>query len=137
MNPLKLAAKARTVAALLTPAGWAVAGGSAIVAVALACWLITTPARQHQAAAEAHADVVITGAQQKAASDAVAVVVGSAARETAIDQTTRDNRDAILSAPGAAAPVDPAVGDAGRRSICLRQSAAGDPACQRLLHTRP
>jgi hypothetical protein len=137
MDVAKFTMRARAAVALLTPAGWTIAGGVLIVIVAVLLWLVTAPARHRQAAAEAHAGVVVAQGQARAASDAVGVVSKAGEREAQIDQTTRENHDAIVSAPGAEAPVDPGVGDAGRRAVCMRRSAHSDPACQRLLHAGP
>ena len=61
--------------------------------------------------------------------DAVGSVGKQQASEAATDILTRENDSAIRSAPGASAPVDPAVRDAWLRSVCKRRSSRGDPKC--------
>lgn len=61
--------------------------------------------------------------------DAVGAVGKQQAGEAATDTLTRENDSAIRSAPGAAAPVDPALRDAWLRSVCKRRSASRDPKC--------
>ncbi len=61
--------------------------------------------------------------------DAVQTVGNQSAAETQIDATTKENEDAIRSAPGANAPVDPAARDAGLRALCKRASYIRDPRC--------
>ena len=79
----------------------------------------------------------VAEARVKAAADAAAVVSHTTANDAATDKQTKDNRDGILRAPGALAPVDPGVDDAGRRAICMRHSARCTPSCVRLLGACP
>jgi len=45
------------------------------------------------------------------------------------DATTRENDHAIRTAPGAGAPVDPALRDAALRGLCRRAAYRNDPKC--------
>jgi len=55
--------------------------------------------------------------------------------DAATDTITRENDHAIRTAPGADAPVDPAVRDAGLAGLCRRAAYRRDPKC--LQHIDP
>ncbi|WP_298699177.1 hypothetical protein [uncultured Brevundimonas sp.] len=122
---------------LLSPTGWAV-----VLAVVCIIALLATCARDarrdaqraHQAAEIAAG---LTEARTQAARDAGLIRDGAEARDAAIDNLNRRNTDAIQSAPGADQRLDPAVTDAGRRALCLRDATRGDPACRELFQPRP
>jgi hypothetical protein len=116
--------------------GWAIVGLAA-AAVLIIVGLFWLQGRSHNAAVVAKAGGTIAEGQATAGRDAVGVVVGNADRQDETDKVTQGNRDDILSQPGAQAPLDPAVGYAGRRAVCLRKSARGLPACKRLLDAHP
>ncbi len=61
--------------------------------------------------------------------DAVQTVGNQSAAEAQVDATTKENENAIRSAPGANAPVDPAARDAGLRALCGRKANRGNPKC--------
>lgn len=125
---------------IATPTGWAsiAAVGAIILILAVGgWWMLTEPGRQRAAANLAGASQVVSDARAASGADAVSVVTKNAASEREIDQQSTENRDAILNVPGASAPVDPAVGDAGRRAVCLRKSARCLPGCVRLLGPCP
>lgn len=105
--------------------------------VLVGVWFITEPGRQRQAAQEARAGSIMAGASQKAAQDAVGVVVERGKAEDEIDRQTEENRDAILAAPGATAPVSDDVHNAGLRAICVRDNQRCKPTCVRLLGACP
>jgi hypothetical protein len=63
------------------------------------------------------------------ASDAANTVAGAAASADAIDATVSENRDAILAAPGANAPVDPRLRDAGLAGLCRHAAYRGSAQC--------
>ena len=69
------------------------------------------------------------GAATASGRDAVATVGARAEADEATDTLTRSNTDAIRSAKGAAAPVDPDVRDAGLAGLCRRASYRGHPRC--------
>ena len=68
--------------------------------------------------------------------DAVGAVSKQQAGETAIDKITKENERAIRNAPGADAPVDPALRDAALRSLCQRRTYSRDPKCVQFAPTR-
>ena len=49
--------------------------------------------------------------------------------QSATDTITRENDHAIRTAPGADAPVDPALRDTGLAGLCRRAAYRGDPKC--------
>ena len=55
--------------------------------------------------------------------------------DAATDTVTRENDHAIRTAPGADAPVDPALRDAALRGLCRRAAYRHDPKC--LQHPDP
>ncbi len=62
-------------------------------------------------------------------SDAIATVGAAQRRDETISTITEENDRAIKSAPGADAPVDPAVAAAGRRGLCRYAANRGKPEC--------
>jgi hypothetical protein len=71
------------------------------------------------------------------ARDAIATQGAAAARERESDQLTRSNEEEIRNAKGASEAVDPAVRDAGRRSLCRRAAYRDSDECRRLLGAPP
>jgi len=69
------------------------------------------------------------GAATDSAADAIGTVGGLYDRVQASDDLTKENERAILSAPGAGAPVAPAVDAAGRDSLCRRPAYRGSVEC--------
>lgn len=96
---------------------------------------MSEPARQQAAAAKA--DASLSDARAASGRDAVDAVSNAADRDSAIEQTTRENDDAIRNAPGAAASVDPGVAGAGRASLCRRAAYRDSEQCKRVLGTGP
>lgn len=74
------------------------------------------------------------GAAIQSGADAVDTIGNTQANEAAADITTKENDDEIRNAPGASAPVDPAVRDAGLRSLCRRASYRSNPQCVQYAH---
>jgi hypothetical protein len=70
-----------------------------------------------------------TGAALASGADAVDTVGDVSARAAASDALTKENADAIRSAPGAAVPVDPALHGAGLAGLCRRAAYRGRPEC--------
>ncbi len=93
--------------------------------------LYITGALTRGATAEAEAKLSASqvGAAQASGRDAVNTVASAAASEAAIDAITLENDRAIRSAPGAAAPVDPALSAAAMRGLCRRAAYSRDPRC--------
>ncbi len=122
---------------IFTPVGWAILGLS-VVAILIVLWLfVTGPQRAHEEAAKASAQAISASSRTSASKDAIGVVVGAEKRTEEIDTQSKESRDEIQHAPGADAPVNPAVGDAGRRAVCLRESSRRLPACRKLLDAHP
>lgn len=84
-------------------------------------------ARARAAGAEAQ----IAGAHARSAVDAAGAIATQAARDAATDKLTRENADAILSAPGAGQVLDPGLNRAGLDALCLRDAYREAPACLR------
>jgi hypothetical protein len=61
--------------------------------------------------------------------DAVATVGKQMKREEAIDATTRDNTNAIRSAPGADTPISPELDAIARERLCRRAAYTKHPDC--------
>lgn len=115
---------------------WAIIG----VVVALSLLVFFTcgrSTRDRQAADNANAGRTIAEGQAGAARDAQGRVIQNSERELARRDLDRRNADAIDAAKGSTLDIGPDVGDAGRASLCLRDSTRGDPTCKRLLHPRP
>lgn len=113
----------------LTPLGrWAL--GGAILAAILAGFLLVQ-AWRGQATAKTEARLSRNQAEASIASgtDAVETVGTTHRAEVAIDVITRENQRVILQAPGADAPVDPALDGVARRSLCRRAAYREHPDC--------
>lgn len=70
-----------------------------------------------------------TGAALASGADAVGSIGEQIAAEGAIDATTKENTDAIRSAPGADAPVPAAVDAVARERLCRRAAYRERPEC--------
>lgn len=70
-----------------------------------------------------------TGAALASGADAVEAVGEVGARAAASDALTKENADAIRSAPGAAVPVDPALDRVARERLCRRAAYRGRDEC--------
>jgi hypothetical protein len=71
------------------------------------------------------------------AKDAIATQGAASARERASEDLTKTNDEEIRNADGASDKVNPAVRDAGRRSLCRRPSYRDKPECRGLLGPGP
>lgn len=113
----------------LAPLGrWVVGIGAALFLLAViggvhSCRLARTAKTEAKLSTNQTAAAIASGA------DAVDTIGKSAARDAAADTITRENDRAIREAPGAGAPVDPAVDASGRRSVCRRAAYRGHPDC--------
>lgn len=87
--------------------------------------------------AAAHGQQVINQAGTDSAKEAVQAIAAHDKQEQHTDTVTRTNYVYITKQPGASDPVNPALFDAFTRSVCLRDSAAGLPECQRLQQPNP
>jgi type II secretory pathway component PulM len=91
---------------------------------------------RRQERAQARVDVGQSGAFTNSTADAIAAEQAAHARENASQQLSRTNEEEIRNANGASASVDPAVRDAGLRSLC-RRAAYRDSARCKLLDAPP
>lgn len=107
----------------------------ALIALGAAWWLWSSLAGGKAARVEADLGREQTSAAIESGADAVDTVGGQQAAETETDRVTKENADAIRNAPGAAAPVDPALSDAARRGLCRRAAYRERPEC--LQYTAP
>ncbi len=104
----------------LTPLGRWVLGGL-LAAVLIGGFLLVQSWRSGAAAkAKARLSRNQTSAALASGADAVGAVGAVGASEVQIDVITRENERAIRTAPGADAPVDPALDAAARRGLCRR-----------------
>lgn len=113
----------------LTPLGrWVVTG--VLLALLLAGFLLVL-AWRGQATAKVEARLANNQAQAAldSGADAVSAVGAVGAAEIRIDVITRENERAIRTAPGADAPVDPAIHAAGIASLCRRAANRGRAEC--------
>jgi hypothetical protein len=120
----------------LTRAGWLALASVALLVIVLVLFALTEARRGREDANRAKAGQIHAEGQAAAGRDAVEVVSGAAKRDDQIDQQTKDNRDAILNAPGADQRLDPGLDAATRRAVCMRASARRDPQCVALLDAR-
>jgi hypothetical protein len=80
---------------------------------------------------------VVGQAQAQAQTTAQQIVVSGQARDRLDIQVHQDNAQSIAAAPGADAPLDPALNTAGRRGLCRHPAYAADPGCAGLLGADP
>jgi len=114
----------------MNPARW-IAGFVMAVIVAFGVVLYITGALTRGASAKVEAKLSgnQVGAAQASGRDAVNTVASAASSEAAIDAITLENDRAIRAAPGAGAPVDPHLRDAGLAGLCRRAAYSRDQRC--------
>ena len=106
--------------------------GKLIMALAVVLALIFGVVQCHDARTAGQETRVVrgqAGAVTDSAADAIGAVGGLHGRDQASDDLTKENKSAILSAPGAGALVAPAVHGAGRDSLCRRAAYRGSLDC--------
>lgn len=101
----------------------------AVLGCMLMWWFLIRPAQLAREGVQAKMDSAIQSGATKAATDALKITVDVQGQHAAIDAQTRSNQDAILSATGAGAPVDPAVYSALHDALCLRAAYQSEPDC--------
>lgn len=99
------------------------------LAMALILWGYNSFVDGKTAKVEARLGKEQTDAALNSGRDAVETVAGVNSNDADTDATTRSNDRDIRTAPGADAPVDPAVAAAGRRSLCKRAANRDKPEC--------
>lgn len=107
-----------------------------LVAIAVAWAAFHFFEKSRAQGAQARVDHAQTAAMTNSAADAVNTAGAAADRETQSEDLTRSNQQEIRNAQGANDPVNPAVRDAGLRSLCRRAAYRGSERC-RLLQPRP
>jgi len=100
-----------------------------LLAALLALYLVNAVTGGKVAQAVARLQTNIAGAAIESGRDAVQAVGSQGSAEDAIDQRVKENERAIRSAPGADAPVDPALRDTALRGLCRHAANRGDPRC--------
>lgn len=106
---------------------------AAIVAALLVWFVIAGWMHARRAAAEGRVGAVMGEAHGKSAAEAGAIIDGAHAASVQSEALSRENADAIRSAQGADQALDPALNDAGRRSLCRRPSYRRTTECVQLL----
>lgn len=104
-----------------------------VLVVALAWFLIASWQHDRRAAGEAKVGSAMGEAHGKSAAEAGAIIDGAHAAAVQSEALSRENADAIRSAQGAGQALDPALNDAGRRSLCRRPSYRRTAECVQLL----
>lgn len=110
-------------------ASWTVRAVVLALLVLFAIWAASSWRSGQNAKVEARLNSNQVEAVTASGQDAVETIGAATTREDAIDETTERNRDEILSAQGADAPIDPDVRDAGLRSLCRRPAYIEHPDC--------
>jgi type II secretory pathway component PulK len=121
--------------------GWLAKNGARLLVALLLLALLAAmvAARSCSATRSARAAAKLATGQAAAAiasgQDAANTIGNRMAADAATDAITRENDDAIRTAHGADAPVDPDAAAAGLRSLCRRAAYRRDPQC--LQHADP
>ena len=87
--------------------------------------------------AAAQGAAAVAAGQGGAQADAAQILDAASQRLATTLATHQENARAISAAPGADAPLDPRLNDAGRRGLCRFSAYAGDPDCAGLLQPDP
>lgn len=114
---------------LAKPVAIAVLALIAAILIALA-FMLSRCGHNNRERAQSRVNSGQAGAFANSAADAVEVQQNAAARERASDDLSRTNEEEIRHANGANAPVDPAVRDAGLRSLCKRAAYRDSRGCK-------
>jgi hypothetical protein len=119
----------------MKPADWGRIGAVALLGIglmALLWFVFLRPAQLKQQAAGATATAAQAGAQVKAAGDAAVITHRYTETIREVERVRDKGNAAIAAAEGADQPLAPDVYSAFVGALCLRESRAGDPACQRV-----
>jgi hypothetical protein len=109
-------------------------GVVALVSLAMA---VKSCSGAQRRAAEAQAGQVRAEGQVKAATDATGLTANAMEAAAESKDLGRESEDVIRKAPGADAPVDPALATAARRRLCLRPANVRKSSCVALLKDDP
>jgi type II secretory pathway component PulM len=113
----------------LTPLGIRVLVGAVFVLLLAGFLILQSCHSARTASTEAKLNRNQTSAALASGADAVETLGDQAAREAAIDRTTKENADAIRSAPGADAPVTDELDAVARERLCRRAVYRVRPEC--------
>jgi hypothetical protein len=118
----------------MTTIPWRLLGllAALILLVTVPALLVRSCDRHRSEGAQAKVDRGQAGAFANSSADAVQTLGNAAARERTSDDLSRTNEEEIRNANGASAPVDPAVRNAGLRSLCRRAAYRDSPRCKLL-----
>ena len=114
---------------------WATRNGVRLLVALMVLALIAALVVQRSCRAARTASAVASlatgqaGAAIASGQDAAATIGNRMAHDADTDTITRENDDAIRTAHGADAPVDPAASAAGVRGLCRRAAYRGNPKC--------
>ena len=117
----------------LTGLGRLVLGGLALALIVAALFALETCRGERAARTEARLGRNQAEAALASGADAAGTVGAVSAGAADSEQLTRENTDAIRSAPGADRPVDPALDAVARERLCRRAAYRDRPEC--LQHT--
>lgn len=120
----------------LTPLGVRLLGAALLVAVLAILFALQSCQTARTAKTEARLGKGQTEAALASGADAVESVGEVGARAAQTDALTKENSDAIRSAPGADAPVPAAVDSVARERLCRRAAYRGRPECMQFAPAR-
>jgi hypothetical protein len=106
------------------PVALAVLIGLGLIAAGFSWWN-----RAANAVTEGRVVAAQAEAGRSSAKVAIDAVAASSAAERTSETQSRESEDAIRAAPGADAPVDPALRDVGLDRLCARRTYRCSPAC--------
>lgn len=101
-----------------------------IVIVGLMSFTVRSCDKRRSQAAQERVEDAQASAATNSAADAIGTVSRSGEATAASEQMTRDNERNIRNAQGANDAVNPAVRDAGRNALCLRDAYRNHPDCK-------
>jgi hypothetical protein len=121
----------------MTARGWLLLGAVAAIALALLVGYASDPfgwrrnalAKAQQGQATAAGQAAVATGQSAAATDAAAIADAGRARDTRTIIIRETNRDAIRTAPGADARLDPELVRRARLGLCRFGAYADDAGC--------
>lgn len=128
---------------ILTAAMWLRIAGAAALTSVIAAAIFYVAHLNHtisllEAQTAAQKATITTNAAQSTVAQAAQATVAEGVHRDAITVTLHeDHANAITAAPGADAPINPDLNDAGRRGLCDYAAYADDPSCARLLDAHP
>lgn len=104
----------------------------ALLIIAVLIFGLTECQKRRSQAAQARVERSQTEALSNSAADAIGAVAASGANQVASEGLTRSNEREIRNASGANDAVNPAVRDAGLRSLCRRAAYRDSERCRLL-----